>query len=38
MAGSRLTVFARGPDGTLIHKFYDNGWTDWIPLGAGQIG
>src|SRR6266498_4033761 len=37
MAGSRLTVFARGPDGTLIHKFYDNGWTDWIPLGAGQI-
>ena len=33
MAADRLTVFARSADGTLTHKFYDSGWTDWIPLG-----
>jgi hypothetical protein len=37
MAGDRLTVFARSADGTLMHKFYDGGWTDWLPLGEGQM-
>ena len=36
MAGDRLTVFARSANGTLMHKFYEGGWTDWIPLGDGQ--
>jgi hypothetical protein len=35
IAGSRLVVFARGPNNTLIHRWYENGWTGWIPVGDG---
>ena len=40
MAKDRLTVFARTEHGSLTHKYYDlaaGRWTDWIPLGDGQI-
>jgi V8-like Glu-specific endopeptidase len=38
--GGRLTVFTRTLPGTLTHKFYDpqqQGWTDWVHLGDGEI-
>jgi hypothetical protein len=35
--GNRLVVFARGPAGNLVHKYYDNGWSGWIPLGTEMI-
>jgi hypothetical protein len=34
MAGERVTVFARGTDGTLEHTYYDHSWVDWIGLDA----
>ena len=35
-ASGRLDVFARLPDGSLGHKWYNNGWFNWETLG-GQI-
>ena len=28
----RIDIFARGQNGTLLHKFYDSsiGWSDWF--------
>ena len=37
VAGTRLTVFARGPNNTLMHRYYENGWTGWLPLGEGTM-
>jgi hypothetical protein len=44
MAGNRLTVFARGPQGTLTHKYSDmtstgteGPWSRWIRVCEGQI-
>ena len=34
MAGARLVIFARGTDGALLHRYYDNGWSGWISLGS----
>jgi hypothetical protein len=37
-ANNRLTVFARGPGGTLMHRYYDNNaWTGWISMGGAAI-
>ncbi|MET0920593.1 MAG: PQQ-dependent sugar dehydrogenase [Acidimicrobiia bacterium] len=30
----RLDVFVRGTDGQLWHKWYDQGWSGWEPLGG----
>jgi hypothetical protein len=32
----RLDVFVRGSDGAVWQKYYQNGWSGWIPLG-GQL-
>ena len=29
-----LDVFARDARGTLLHRWYDNGWHDWVTRGA----
>ena len=34
----RLDIFARGPDGQLWHKWFDDGWKQWENLGQPMIG
>jgi len=31
---NRIDVFVRGSDGAVWQKYYQNGWSGWIPLGG----
>lgn len=34
----RLDTFARGPQGNLIHRWYDGRWNEWENLGGDFVG
>jgi hypothetical protein len=34
MAGKRVTIFSRDGGGNLMQRYYDGGWTTWLPVGS----